>query len=304
MSYDVIIIGSGPAGMTAGIYLGRYKRKVLIVEGPLPGGQLTTTDDVENWPGDIIVKGPALMKQMKEQATKAECEFVSDEVVKVDFANKPYKVFTKNNQTFESNLIIIATGASPKKLGCPGEDEYWGKGVNVCATCDAPLYKNREVVVIGGGDVGVVETYALSKHAKKVTVIQVAEELTAKDPLKDKILKIDNVDIIYNTEVKEIKGNGEKVTHIIIENNKTKETSEFKTDGVFLAIGHAPNSQIFDGQAKIDDKGYIVKNENFMTSVDGVFVSGDVTDKKYRQAITASGEGCKASLECEKILRK
>lgn len=303
MIHDVIIIGSGPAGLTSGIYLGRFKRKPLIIDGNQPGGQLMTTGAVENWPGKISIEGPRLMKQMREQTEKSGCTFLTDLVAQVDFSKKPFSVTTKHGKTLQTKSVIIATGASPKKLGCPGEKEYWGKGVNVCATCDAPLYKDKEVVVVGGGNSAIAESYALSKHVKKVTMLQVHDQLTAIDPLKDVVLSDPKVDVRYNVKVVEIKGDGRGVTAILLQDQNSKKIFEYPAEGVFIAIGHTPASEPFHGYLEIDERGYIVRKNGHQTSVPGVFVAGDVTDFKYRQAITAAGQGCAAALECEGFLK-
>lgn len=304
MVYDVIIIGSGPAGLTAGIYLGRFKRSPLIIDGSLPGGQLMTTGAVENWPGDISIDGPKLMKKMREHAQKTGSSFLSDIVVSVDFSKKPFVVTTKNKGELQAKSIIIATGSSPKRLGCPGEDEYWGKGVNVCATCDAPLYKDREVVVVGGGNSAIAESFALSKYATKVTIVQVLDHLTATDPLKDIVLQQPNVEVLYNKKVAQIVGDGDVVTGVILIDQKDQSKLEYTTQGVFIAIGMIPNSKLFEGQIAIDKHGYVNRIDGLQTSVDGVFVAGDVTDYRYRQAIFAAGQGCAAALECERWLQQ
>ena len=303
MVYEAIIIGSGPAGLTAGIYLGRFKRKPLILEGDLPGGQLMTTGAVENWPGDVSVNGPELMKKMRQHAQKTGCSFLSDNVVEVDFSKTPFVIRTKNKGELLAKSVIIATGASPKRLGCPGENEYWGKGVNTCATCDAPLYEGREVVVVGGGNSAIAESFALSKYAKKVTIVQVGEQLTATDPLKDKTLEQPNVEVLCNKKVLEILGDGKSVVAVKLEDQKDKSVSEYKTQGVFIAIGMKPNTELFKDYIEVNKSGYVVWKEGMQTSLEGVFSAGDVSDFRYRQAITASGQGCAAALECERFLQ-
>ncbi|MBU1007805.1 FAD-dependent oxidoreductase [Candidatus Dependentiae bacterium] len=305
MTHEVIVIGSGPAGLTAGIYLGRLKRNPLIIDGNQPGGQLTTTGLVENWPGEVAIDGPVLMKKIREQAEACGVSFLADLVERVDFSSSPFAIFTKNSEKLLTRSVIIATGSSPRRLGVPGEDEYWGKGVAVCATCDAPLYEDHEVVVVGGGNSAVAESYALSKHAKKVTIIQIHDRLTATDPLTEKVLKMPNVSVLYNKKVVGVKGDGESVASVVLEDRHGGDgkITEFSTEGVFVAIGMVPNSGPFRNILETDDSGYVLSKETPGTSVPGVFVAGDVFDRKYRQAITAAGQGCAAALACEEWLR-
>lgn len=299
---EVVIIGSGPAGLTAGIYLGRFKRNPLIIDGDLPGGQLMTTGIVENWPGEVSIDGPELVNKIRKHAESCGCEFLADSVESVDFSKRPFVIRTKNKGDIQAKSVIITTGSSPRRLGCEGEDKYWGKGVNTCATCDAPLYEGKEVVVVGGGNSAIAESFALSKYAKKVTIIQVLDKLTATDPLVDKTLEQKNVDVLYKKKVVEIIGDGEKVTGVVLEDQDSKEKSEFSAEGVFIAIGMIPSSGLFKDYIELDKRGYIVRSEGARTMVDGIFVAGDVSDRRYRQAITASGQGCAAALECEEWL--
>lgn len=303
MIHKVIIIGSGPAGLTAGIYTGRSNLKPILISGMQPGGQLTTTTKVENWPGDIEVMGPKLMMDMKKQAESCGCQVVMDIVENVDFSTAPYKIVTRNKKEFLTESVIIATGASHKKLNIPGEKEYFAKGVSVCATCDAPFFKDKEVIVVGGGDSAIIEAEHLATHAKKVTIVQILDELTASDlPKKEKVLSNPKIELILGTALKEIKGDGQKVTSVIVENKKEKKEEEIKVDGVFVAIGLNPNSEIFKGQIEINEWGYVIRKENSSTSKEGVFVAGDVTDYKYKQAITAAGMGCQAAIDCQEFL--
>jgi thioredoxin reductase (NADPH) len=299
-----IIIGSGPAGLTAGLYLSRAKINPLLIEGKQPGGQLTTTTDVENWPGDKKIAGFKLMMDMKEQTKESGCRMLADTVTKVDFSQKPYTVFTESGKELKTETVIIASGASHKKLGIPGEQEYWAKGVSVCATCDAPLFTDKNVVIVGGGDSAVVEAEHISNHAKKVTIIHILEELTGKDPLKYKVMENPKIEIIYNSSVKEIKGDGQKVTEIEIEHKQTSDTKILQADGVFIAIGMNPNTNYLKDQIELDDYGYVVLKEKTQTSKEGVFAAGDVADFRYKQAITSSGDGCKAALDCQSYLSK
>ncbi len=303
MINKVIIIGSGPAGLTAGIYTARAKLNPLIISGNQPGGQLITTSYVENWPGEIKISGAELMGKIRKHAEHYGASFLDDLVVKVDFSKKPFKVFTQSGKTLEAESVIVATGASHKKLNIPGEKEYWSKGVSVCATCDGPFFQDKEIVVVGGGNSAVMEAHFLTKFAKKVTMIQNTEELTATDPIKDEVLKHPQIEIIYRRIAKEIRGDGEKVTEILIEDPKTKEQKSVPTSGIFVAIGLKPNTDIFKDELEIDKWGFIVLSQHTRTSKKGIFAAGDDTDYRYRQAITASGFGCMAALDCENYLR-
>lgn len=302
MVRKVIIIGSGPAGLTAGIYTARSKLSPLIIEGEMPGGQLMTTTAVENWPGVTSIQGPDLMINMRTQTEQCGAELLMENVVDVDFSRPPYTLKTSGGKTFQAESVIIATGASHKKLGVPGEKEYWGRGVTVCATCDAPFYEGKEVVVVGGGNTAVTEAEHLAKYAKKVTIIHILNKLTATDPIKDKVLENPRVEFLYSSTVKEIHGNGEHVNKLIIENQLTNNLSEFKTDGVFVAIGLKPNTDIFKGHLEMDQYGIIKRTGETTTTKPGIFAAGDVVDYIYKQAITSAGDGCKAALDCERYL--
>ncbi len=302
MNYDVAIIGSGPAGLSAGIYASRGQLKTIIIEGNHPGGQLMTTTVVENWPGDISIQGPDLMLKMRDQAKHCGSELLSETVTKVDFSQRPFTLTTSSGKTIQARSVIIATGASHKKLGCLGEKEYFSKGVAVCAVCDAPFYRDKEVVVVGGGNTAVTEVEHLTHHAKKVTVIQISDALSATDPIKFKILDHPKVSFIYSSIVKEIKGDGEKVTGLMVENTLDKSLTELKADGIFVAIGFNPNTELFKDQLERDKIGYLEVTKNTITSVAGVFAAGDVADWKYRQAITSAGMGCIAALDAQAFL--
>jgi len=302
MLYDVVIIGSGPAGLTAGIYMSRAKNKTLIIEGPLPGGQLMTTTKVENWPGEVSIDGPELMIKMRQQAEVCGAQLLGQSVVAVDFTRSPLRVVTDSGQTIEGKSVIVATGAASKRLGCPGESEYWAKGVSTCATCDAPFYAGKEVVIVGGGNTAMTEAEHLTHFVKKLTIVHLLDKLTANDPIKDKVLANPKVTVIYQTTVVEIKGDGARVTGVVLENQVDKTKTVLATDGVFVTIGFKPNSAVFKDHLAMDQYGYLTVTDHTRTSVKGVFAAGDVSDYRYRQAVTSAGVGCMAALDCQAFL--
>lgn len=304
MVHNVAIIGSGPAGLTAGIYAARAKLEPIVIEGGLPGGQLMNTMAVENWPGMVSVQGPDLMIDMRKQAEVCGCSFVPGKVVCVDFSSTPYSLFLDDETVIQAKSVIIATGSSNKKLGCPGEAEYFAKGVSICATCDAPFYKDKDVAIVGGGNSAVAEAYHIAHFARKVTMIHILDSLTANDPLKDKVLADPKISIIYNATVKEIVGNGNNVTHVVVEDQKTKELTDVPASGVFVAIGFYPNTKFLGDHLAVDQYGYLARKGNTGTSKEGIFAAGDVADYFYRQAITSSGMGCMAALDCQAYLSK
>jgi thioredoxin reductase (NADPH) len=302
MVYNVVIIGSGPAGLTAGIYTARAKLKPLIIDGPLPGGQLMTTTKVENWPGTVSIMGPDLMMNMREHAQTCGASFLSENVTSVDFSKRPFTVVTDSKKIIQAQSIIVATGAVNKRLNCKLEAEYWGKGVSTCATCDAPLYEGKEVIIVGGGNTAVTEAEHLMHIAKKITIVHIHDKLSATDPIKDKVLANPKVQVIYNATVVEIQGDGKRVTHAVIENQKDKKRTTVASDGVFIAIGFKPNTEVFKNHIAMDQYGYITVRDHTRTSVEGVFAAGDVADYRYRQAITSSGAGCMAALDVQSFL--
>jgi len=299
--YDVIIIGSGPAGLSAAVYAGRAKLETLVIAGMTSGGQLMLTGEVENFPGfpDAIL-GPELMDQMRKQAERFGAKFLFQDATAVDFSSKPFKVKV-GNQIFEAKSIIIATGASNRWLGLESESRLRGRGVSSCATCDAPFFKEKKVVVIGGGDTAVEEALALTKFAREVTLIHRRNELRATKILQDRAFGNKKISFVWDSIVEEILGKN-RVEGIRIKNVKTGEKSEIATDAVFVAIGHKPNTDIFRGQIELDSNGYIVARDETKTSVEGVFVAGDVQDARYKQAVTAAGSGCKAAIDAEKYV--
>jgi thioredoxin reductase (NADPH) len=325
--HKIIIIGSGPAGLTAAIYAARGGMEPLVISGYQPGGQLVLTTDVENFPGfDEPVLGADLMSKMRKQAERVGTKFNDKSAIAVDFSSKPFKVeingntdsniidldsiiySSSNNKIKEdknkillAESIIIATGASAMWLGLESEDRLKGKGVSACATCDGFFFKNKDVVVVGGGDTALEEALFLAKLAKNVIIIHRRIEFRASKILQQRASHNPKISFIWNTIVEDILGQN-KVEGIKLKNTKTDEITEMKCDGVFIAIGHKPNTDIFKGQVEIDDKGYIKRYEETKTSVEGVFVSGDAYDYIYRQAITAAGSGCKASLDAIRYL--
>jgi len=299
--YDVIIIGSGPAGLTAAIYTARAKLKTLVVAGVMWGGQLMLTTEVENFPGfkDGIL-GPDLMDNMRLQAERFGAEMLFEDASSVDFSTKPFKV-EAGGKTYEGRSVIIATGASPRWLGLESEQCLRGRGVSVCATCDAAFFRDKVTVVVGGGDTAMEEALALSKFARKVKVVHRRDKLRASKILQERAFNDPKIEFIWNSVVQEILGE-DRVEGVRLRRTDTGEESEMKCDAVFLAIGHKPNTEIFKGQVELDEKGYVVAYDGTRTSVKGVFVAGDVQDFRYKQAVTAAGSGCKAALDVIKYL--
>jgi len=300
---NVIIIGSGPAGLTAALYAARANLKPLVLEGTQPGGQLTITTDVENFPGfpDGIL-GPELMDKMRQQASRfgAECKY--ETVSEVDFSARPFSVKTESG-TYSGDTVIISTGASALFLDIPGEKEYMGRGVSACATCDGFFFADQELVVVGGGDTAMEEATFLTKFAKKVHVVHRRDELRASKTLQDRAMKNDKIEFIWDSTVDEIVGDDNGVTGVKLQNVKSGKQTDFRVQGVFVAIGHSPNTGIFKGHLDMNDVGYIkVNNGSTQTNVEGVFASGDVADHVYRQAITAAGTGCMAAMDAERWL--
>lgn len=299
--HDVIIIGSGPAGLTAAIYTSRAKLKTLVVAGTLWGGQLMLTTEVENFPGFAEgIQGPDLIDNMRRQAERFGTEFLFEDATAVDFSSKPFRI-SVGDKTFEGRAVIIATGASAKWLGLESEARLRGRGVSVCATCDAPFFKDKKVVVIGGGDTAMEEALVLANFASKVTVVHRRDQLRATKILQERAFNNNKIRFVWDTEVQEILGQN-RVEGIRLKNVKTGEESTFATDAVFVAIGYKPNTEIFGGKIELDKKGYVVARNETKTSVEGVFVAGDVQDYRYRQAVTAAGAGCKAALDAQKYL--
>ncbi|RTL07086.1 thioredoxin-disulfide reductase [Candidatus Dependentiae bacterium] len=299
---DLIIIGSGPAGLTAAIYAARANLKPIIIEGYNPGGQLMSTSFVENWPGEKSILGPKLMMQMRDHAIHFGAEIKTEAVNSVDFSSRPFAINTDLGNTFMSKAVIIATGANPKKLNCPGESTYWSKGVTTCAVCDGAFYPNKKVVVIGGGDTAMEDASFLKKFTKEITIVHILDKFTASYAMQQRVINDPAITKIYESTVKEFHGNTNHLTGLTIYNTKTKAETKIDADGVFIAIGLSPNTAPFKNHLEMDHMGYIKVHDHVRTSVEGVFAAGDVHDYKYRQAITSAGAGCMAALEAERFL--
>lgn len=303
----VIIVGSGAAGLTAAIYAARANLEPLVIEGIQPGGQLTITTDVENYPGYAdVVQGPWMMEQMKLQALKVGARIINDIVTSVEFKKNEKILKLDSNKTLKTETVIIATGAQAKWLGLESENEFNGRGVSACATCDGFFYRNKEVAVIGGGNTAVEEALYLSNICSKVTLVHRRDELRSEKILQKRLFEKDNVKIIWNHVVDEIKGNESGVNSLKLSSTVSKETEIINVEGVFVAIGHSPSTDAFRGAIDMDNEGYIIaqKPGTSLTNIDGVFAAGDCVDKIYRQAVTAAGMGCMAALDAEKWLQK
>ena len=302
----VLIIGSGPAGYTAAVYAARAMLKPILVHGSEPGGQLTTTTDVENYPGFAkAIQGPWLMEQMKEQAHAVGTEMIEDHISSVNLKSKPFEAFGDGGQKYTADSIIISTGAQARWLNLKSEQEFRGFGVSACATCDGFFFKDKEVAVVGGGNAAVEEAMFLTKFASKVKLIHRRDKLRAEKLLQSKLMENKKIEIIWDSVVEEVIGddNPKNVKGIKIKNVKTNEVLKMNLDGVFIAIGHDPATQLFKDQLDMDNEGYLVtKSDSTETNVPGVFAAGDVKDKIFRQAVTAAGMGCMAALEAEKHL--
>jgi len=302
----VLILGSGAAGCTAAIYASRASLSPIMVHGMQPGGQLTITSDVENYPGfESAVKGPWLMEQMEKQAAHVGTKIIHDSIVKVDLSKRPFTCTGDSGDTYTGDTLVVATGASARWLGAPGEKDLQGFGVSACATCDGFFFKGKEVVVIGGGNSAVEEALYMTHHATKVTLIHRRDSLRAEKIGQERLFKNPKVSVIWDSAVEEFlsEGDPKSLVAVRLKNLKTGKVSDYKTDGAFVAIGHNPNTAIFEGQITMDNDKYIVtKPGSTVTNVPGVFAAGDVQDKIFRQAVTAAGTGCMAALEAEKFL--
>jgi thioredoxin reductase (NADPH) len=302
----VVIVGSGPAGYTAAIYASRAMLEPILIQGVQPGGQLTITTDVENYPGFAdVIQGPWLMEQMQKQAEHVGTKIVTDHVNKLDLSSRPFRLETDSKQVYLADAVIVATGAQARWLGTASEQKFKGFGVSACATCDGFFYRNKNVVVVGGGNTAVEEALFLTNFASKVTVVHRRDSFRAEKILQDRLFKHPKIEVIWDNVIDEITGssNPDKVTGIRLKNVKTGALTELAVDGVFIAIGHSPATELVQGQLKMKPSGYIeTAPHSTATSVPGVFAAGDVTDDIYRQAVTAAGQGCMAALEAERFL--
>ncbi|MCB9025739.1 MAG: thioredoxin-disulfide reductase [Bdellovibrionaceae bacterium] len=299
---NVIIVGSGPAGLTAAIYASRANLEPLMIEGEEAGGQLMTTTDVENYPGyPDGITGPEMMAHFRKQAERFGTRFITKNVSRVDFSQRPFKIWIGNDE-YQAKSVIITTGASAKYLGLEQEKKYLGRGVSACATCDGAFFRNQICSIIGGGDTAMEEALFLTRFASKVYVIHRRDEFRSSKIMADRVLNHEKIEVLWNTELQDIRGD-KNVESIVVYNNQTKEVNEMKMDGVFIAIGHKPNTDLFKKQLDMDEVGYLkTKGKTTFTNIEGVFAAGDVQDSHYRQAITAAGTGCMAAIDCERWL--
>jgi len=303
--HKVLIIGSGPAGYTAAVYAARAMLEPAIVAGLQPGGQLTITTDVENYPGFPEIMGPELMDKFKEHALKFGTAFYEDTIIDVDFSKRPFTMKGDGGTTYTADAVIIATGAQAKWLGLPSEDKFQGFGVSACATCDGFFYRGKEVVVVGGGNTAVEETLFLTNFASKVTLVHRRDTLRAEKILQQRLFDNEKVEVLWDTTLEEILGDNDPlgVTGVRLKSAKTGEEFTRDTHGVFIAIGHKPSTQIFEGHVEMNEGGYIITApDSTATNIPGVFATGDVSDEIYRQAVTAAGLGCMGALEAERFL--
>ena len=301
---NIVIIGSGPAGLTAAVYTARANLKPVLVHGNEPGGQLMITTDVENFPGfPEGILGPELMDLMTKQAERFGTEFLTGYVKAVELEEKPFKVVTDDDRVLLAKTLIIASGASTKWLRLESETKYRGRGVSSCATCDGAFFKGRDLIIVGGGDSAIEEALFLTRFAAKVTVVHRRDQLRASKIMQDRAFKNEKIDFIWDSQVQEILGDEKQVTGVRLINKKTNETTEVPCGGVFVAVGHAPNTEIFKGRLEMNEKGYLVtKPGSTGTNVEGVYACGDVQDHVFRQAVTAAGTGCMAAIEAERYL--
>ncbi|MBI2353047.1 FAD-dependent oxidoreductase [Candidatus Dependentiae bacterium] len=303
-TYLLAIIGTGPAGLTAAIYAARANIIPLVFQGPKPGGQLMSTTYIENWPGNDSILGPSLMINMMNQAQKLATIMHPETITNLDLSQQPFKLTTNQKQDFYSHSIIIASGTTPNKLSCPGEDFYWGKGVSTCAVCDGAFYQNQSIVIVGSGDSSMESASFLLRNHNKITIVHIGDKLTASFSMQQRIKQKPNITIISNSTVTSVLGDEKKITHVEITHLKTGQKTMIMTSALFLAIGHKPNTDLCKGQLELTPSAHIKVYDQVKTSKEGVFAAGDVQDAKYRQAIVSAGFGCIAALEAERYLNE
>ncbi len=300
---QIVIVGSGPAGLTAALYTARAGKKPLVLDGMLPGGQLTHTAYVENWPGQEHILGPELIMKLRNHAASFGTRYIADTVTHVDLTQHPFIIETKNKQTIHANSIIIATGRAPRRLNCPGEEEYWGKGVSTCAVCDGALYRDQSVVIAGGGDTAIEHALFLAQFTNKITIIHQLPHLTASKAMQQRLAQHPEITVVFEHTISRITGNDTRLNNVHAINKKTKHEMIVPAHAVFLGIGSQPNTALFAGELAMDAHGSItVTGCTTHTSIPGVFACGDVIDNRYRQAITAAGYGCMAALDAISFL--
>lgn len=304
MMHQVIILGSGPAGLTAALYAARADLQPLVLEGPTPGGQLMGTSFVENWPGTLSILGAQLIMNMKEHAQKFGALFLSDTAIAINNKNS-FCTITTNLQTVTTRVVILAVGAGPKQLNCPGEQDYWGKGVTTCAICDGALYRNQPVVIVGGGDTAMEDASFMARFTPNITIVHILDKLTASPAMQKRVLTNPHIKIIYNSTISAIHGNNNHVTQITIKNQKNNQETQIPTAAVFLAIGLKPKTEFLKNIVELDSYGYIkTYTPTSVTSQANIFACGDAVDYRYRQAITAAGMGCMAAIDAQRYLEK
>lgn len=302
--YDVVIIGSGVAGLTAGMQAARAQLKTLVIEGPRAGGSLATVPKITNWPGETAISGYQLMQKLHNHAEHFGCAFLEETVKSVDLSHRPFALVTNGDRTIKARSLIIATGAKAKLLKIPGEDKYWGKGVAVCSRCDGPLFEDQHVAVIGGGNTAMHEAVNMLKHTNKITLIVPSPQLGGNEKMRKKVTGHKNIKIIYNTLVQRIMGNQDEVTELQLKNRATGKKTQLPVDGLFVAIGMRPSTDLFKGHLLCDNKGYLIIKDKTRTSKEGVFACGVVCDSCYQQAAPCAGSGCMAAVDAERDLNK
>jgi thioredoxin reductase (NADPH) len=300
--HKLIIIGSGPAGLTAAVYAARANLEPIIIDGDEPGGQLVKTSYVENWPGEKSILGPKLMMNMRDHAQHFGTQFIPGRVTRVDFSKKPFTITVNDKTELQSHAVIIATGATPKRLGVPGEDTYWGKGVTTCAVCDGAFYPDKNVIVVGGGDTAMEDASFLKKFTKKITIIHILDKFTASHAMQQRVINDPDITVHYSSTVTELYGDGQHVNAVTMTNQLTGDKTKLDADGVFIAVGLSPNTAPFKDHVECDKWGFVNVINQTRTNIEGVFAAGDVHDYRYRQAITSAAAGCMAALDAERYL--